>query len=93
VVDGRGDERALGRAVSRKLRQIRFPLRALLELLGVECQSHALDIVLAKAGRQFGVDSADLSRVETKPQAAFDALNALLARAVDVVDHLDDAKS
>jgi transposase-like protein len=90
VVDGRGDERALGRAVSRKLRQVRFPLRALLELVGVECESHALDIVVEKACRKFGVESSSLRRVEAKPEAAYDALSMLLGRAIDVVDHLGE---
>lgn len=93
VVDGRGDARALGRIVSRKLRQLRFPLRALLEMIGVECQSHALDIVMQKTCKKFGVDSADLLRADKKPEAAHDALVLLLSRAIEVVDHLEDAKS
>jgi predicted nucleotidyltransferase len=90
VIDGRGDERALGRVVARKLRQLRFPLRALLELSGVECQSHALDVVLQKACKRFGVDGGQLLRVSQKPEAAFDALTALLSGAIAVVDHLED---
>ncbi len=90
VVEGRGDPRVLGRIVARKVRQLRFPLRALLELVGVECRSHALDTILQKACKRFGVDGAYLLRSEKKPEAAHDALVALLARAIDVVDHLED---
>ncbi len=92
VTDGRGDERALGSAVSRKLRQIRFPMRALLEMIGVECQSYSLDTVLQKACKRFVVDGADLLRPEKKPQASHAALTKLLANAIDVVDHLEEPK-
>ena len=91
LVDGRGDERALGRAVARKLRQVRFPLRALLELVGVECTSYSLDIVVEKACRKFVIDGSALRRPDEKPEAAYQALSALLARAIDVVDHLAES--
>jgi predicted nucleotidyltransferase len=89
ITRARGDDHAIALAVARKLRQIRFPMRALLEMLGVECESHALEIVLQKACKQFKTPAAHLLRPEKKPNEAHDALTALLGRAIDVVDHLD----
>lgn len=90
VVRARGDANVIAVAVARKLRQIRFPMRALLGMLGIECESHALEIVLGKACKRFQTDATHLLRPEKKPAEAYDALVALLGRAIDVVDHLDE---
>ncbi|WP_437534552.1 nucleotidyltransferase domain-containing protein [Sorangium sp. So ce726] len=88
VVDGMGADDALKGAVSRKVKQIRGPLHALLGLHGIEGDDH-LGAVLAGAGKLLGVDVAPLQRVHEAPGAAYAALAELLARAVDDVDRLE----
>jgi predicted nucleotidyltransferase len=88
VAEARGDRKALGVLVHKKLRQLRFPLRALLELSGVEC-GYGLDVVLGKAGKLLKHDTSDLLRVDAHPDRAHDALAGLLARAIDAVDRLE----
>ncbi len=88
VVDGMGADDALKGAVSRKVKQIRGPLHALLGLHGIE-GGDDLGAVLAGAGKLLGVDVAPLQRVHEAPGAAYAALAELLARAVDDVDRLE----
>ncbi|WP_434046439.1 MULTISPECIES: nucleotidyltransferase domain-containing protein [Sorangium] len=85
VVDGLGSDEALRGAVFRKVKQIRGPLHALLGLHGIDGDDD-LATVLAGAGKHLGVDVAPLQRVHEAPGAAYEALAALLARAVDDVD-------
>jgi hypothetical protein len=89
VTEARGERKALGVLVHKKLRQLRFPLRALLELSGVEC-SYALDVVLSRCGKLLKTDTSDLLRVDAHPDKAHDALALLLARAIDAVDKLEE---
>lgn len=89
VVDAMGADEALRGAVVRKLKQLRGPLHALLGLHGIACDDD-LGTVLAEVGRLLGVDVAPLQRVHEAPGAAHAALTALLARAVDDVDRLDE---
>lgn len=89
VARARGDEAVVALAVARKLRQIRFPMRALLEMVGVECESHALDIVLTKACKRWKTEATHLLRPEKKPHEAHDALVALLSGAIQLVDALE----
>lgn len=88
VTDARGEPVALGHAVARQLRRIRFPLHTMLRLMNVEV-GHELMTVLEKAGRKLDVDSVAFRRVYERPEAAFDALVTLLDRAIDAVDRLD----
>ncbi|KYF61769.1 nucleotidyltransferase domain-containing protein [Sorangium cellulosum] len=90
VVDGLGSDEALRGAVFRKVKQIRGPLHALLGLHGIDGDDD-LATVLAGAGKHLGVDVAPLQRVHEAPGAAYEALAALLARAVDDVDGLEHA--
>lgn len=87
VTEARGDDRLLASEVTRVIRRVRFPLHALLGLLGVEA-NHKLDIVLTKACKHFIVDSAKLFRVGEHPTESFDRLTTLLERAIEGVDRL-----
>lgn len=89
VIDAQGGGEAIAGAVSRKLRQIRGPLRALLSLRGREVDD-ALDVVLGEAGELYRVDVAPLRAVNEAPEAAHDALSGLLAAAVEDVDRMED---
>ncbi|WP_437736085.1 nucleotidyltransferase domain-containing protein [Sorangium sp. So ce1335] len=91
VVDGMGSDEALRGAVLRKVKQIRGPLHALLGLRGINGDDGDDDLaaVLAGAGEHLGVDVAPLQRVHEAPVAAYEALVALLARAVEDVDRLE----
>ncbi len=90
VSDARGEPVALGHAVARQLRRVRFPLHTMLRLMKIEV-GHELMAVLEKAGRKLDVDSVAFRRVYERPEAAFDALVTLLDRAIDAVDRLDSA--
>jgi len=89
VVDALGSEASITGAVARKVKQIRSPLHALLCLKGKECDDR-LEPVLAAAGREYGIDTAALTRVAAEPEAAHTALRALLDAAVEDVDRLPD---
>jgi predicted nucleotidyltransferase len=88
VVDAQGSTEMLGGAVFRKLRQIRGALRALFALQGVEVADD-LRTVLEHAGKTYGVDVAPLFNVHEKPLRAHEAIDALLAAAVDAVDRME----
>lgn len=95
VVDGVGSDEALRGAVLRKVKQIRGPLHALLGLRGIhgddgDAGDDDLATVLAGAGEHLGVDVAPLQRAHEAPvAAAYEALAALLARAIEDVDRLE----
>jgi hypothetical protein len=88
AVDARGETAALGYAVARQLRRVRFPLATMLRLMQIEV-GHELMTVLEKASRKLDVDSVAFRRVYERPEAAFDALVTLLDRAIDAVDRLE----
>jgi predicted nucleotidyltransferase len=88
VIDAGGHPQTLAAVVTRKVRQARFPLRALLDLMGTPC-SDDLEAVLAKSGRRFQVDTTVLVKSKERPHDAIDALEELLAKAVRAVDTLD----
>lgn len=91
VTDGRGDPVALGAAVTRKLRQIRFPLRTLLRMLGDEVTDD-LRLVLDRAGKRFRVDSTTFAHALQRPDEAHDQLALLLTRAIAAVDAVDGSQ-
>jgi len=89
AAEARGDAKALGAGVERVLSRIRLPLRGLLDLLGVSCDSYALEAVLSKAGKKLVVPTARLGRPTSQPEECWDELATLLATAVAAVDTLD----
>lgn len=89
AADVRGDPARLGEMVSRKMKQLRFPLRTLLRMLGEEV-SDDLRIVIEKASKRFQVDAGSLARAHDRPLQAYDELALLLDRAIAVVDCLEE---
>jgi len=71
-----------GGAIERKVKQLRGPLWALLELRDESVDEH-LDPVLEGAGKAYGIDIAPLRRTHEEPEAAF----ATLAKLLDVALH------
>jgi predicted nucleotidyltransferase len=88
VTDALGAREAIGGAVSRKVRQVRRPLRALLGLKGIVSKED-LASVLACAGKTYGVDPAPLAKPREEPEAAHGALTRILAAAIDDVQRLE----
>lgn len=80
--------RALTGAVARKLKQLRSPLHALLQLRGVAVQ-HELAAVLSEACKLYRVDAGALLDYEGNPTRAYDALIQLLDAAIADVDTLE----
>lgn len=89
VVDGLGASNALAGAVLRKAKQVRGPLHALLELKGIACDDD-LASVLTKSGEVWGADAATIRKAKEEPGKAHDALVALLAKATDDADKMED---
>lgn len=89
AADVRGDHARLGAMVARKVKQLRFPLRTLLRMLGEEV-SDDLRVVIERASRRFQVDAGSLARAHDRPLQAYDELALLLDRAIGVVDRLDE---
>lgn len=88
LIDALGDERALAGGVLRKVKQARFPLHALLGLKNV-AGPDTLEGVLAAAAAAWKLDTAPILRAQEAPGPAYDALVALLERAVDDADRLE----
>jgi predicted nucleotidyltransferase len=87
VTDALGALEAIGGAVSRKARQVRRPLRALLDLKGIATKEDLVS-VLASAGAVYRVDVAPLVSPREAPGAAHEALRQLLAAAITDVNAL-----
>ncbi|HVJ94350.1 MAG TPA: nucleotidyltransferase domain-containing protein [Labilithrix sp.] len=90
VTDALGAREAIGGAVARKARQVRRPLRALLNLKGIECKED-LACVLACAGETYAVDVAPVTTPRELPEEAHGALTKLLAAAIADVQAMEDA--
>lgn len=90
VVDAQGNADALRGAVARKIRQVRSPLRALLDLLNVTTE-HDLGAVLRTACKTFDVDAGPLLQADEDPGAAHAALVRLLDAAIAKVDAMEGA--
>jgi len=88
VTDSLGQPEALGAPLVRKVRQIRAPLYALLELRKVAC-SELLDDVLTAAGKVYGIDIAPLLKIKEAPSAALATLTRLLDAAVSDIDKME----
>lgn len=89
VTDAQGAREAVGGAVARKVKQIRGPLHALLDLKGIVC-SPELGAVLDKSGEAWSVDVTSLRNAREVPDAAHTALVDLLAKAIDDVNRMPD---
>ena len=89
VVDAQGSPEMLGGAVFRKLRQIRGALPALFALKGIQVADD-LKSVFAQAEKSYGLDLAALFSVQEKPVRAHEAIEKLLAAAVEDVDRMDE---
>lgn len=96
VADASGaPDRVLLGVIARKVRQVRAPLHALLELLSGRRATHdalrgdRLEDVLDAAGARFDVRVDPLLRREASAVEAHRALSLLLARAVDAVDRFE----
>jgi hypothetical protein len=89
AADGMGDGRLLAGALSRKIRQVRAPLRALLAMRGDACADE-LPAVLGAASAAWRVDTAPLTRAREAPREAYAAFVALLDAAIADVDARED---
>lgn len=90
VTDAFGAREAVAGAVTRKVKQIRTPLHALLALKGIACASD-LKAVLAKSAETYGVDLAPLRAAREAPDAAHAALVTLLTKTIEDVNGMDEA--
>jgi predicted nucleotidyltransferase len=89
VVDALGAEGTISGAVARKVKQIRGPLHALLQLKGIAADDR-LEAVLGAAGKAYGVDTTPLLKVADAPEPAHTALRALLDAAIHDVDGMGE---
>ena len=88
VVDAQGANDALRGAVSRKIKQVRSPLRALLEQKKIDVEDD-LPAVLKVAGKTFDIAVDAVERVDEDPGPAHDTLVALLDKAIADVDAME----
>jgi predicted nucleotidyltransferase len=85
VATDMADAANFGGAIERKVKQLRSPLWALLELRNESADEH-LDPVLEGAGKAYGIDIAPLRRTREEPEVAFATLAKLLDAALHDVD-------
>ncbi len=90
VTDAFGAREAIAGAVTRKVKQIRTPLHALLALKGIASPSD-LKAVLAKTAETYGLDLAPLRAAREAPDAAHAALVTLLTKTIDDVNGMEQA--
>lgn len=88
VTDAAGAKEAIGGALTRKVKQLRGPLHALLALKGISTPED-LASVLARACEEYGVDRAPLRAPREVPAAAYEALATLLDKAVHDVNAME----
>jgi predicted nucleotidyltransferase len=88
IIDAQGSKDTLRGVIVRKIKQVRSPLRALLDRKGVTVEDD-LPSVLKAAGDAWKVDVAALSRADEDPAAAHDALVGLLDKAIADVDAME----
>jgi predicted nucleotidyltransferase len=89
VTDALGAREAIAGAVTRKVKQIRAPLHALLALKGVKCEPD-LPSVLAKCKETWEVDVAALRGAREAPDAAHAALVQLLSKTIEDVNAMEE---
>ena len=90
VTDAYRAREAVAGAVTRKVKQIRTPLHALLALKGIASASD-LTSVLAKLSETYGVDLAPLRAAREAPDAAHAVLVTLLTMTIDDVNGMHEA--
>jgi predicted nucleotidyltransferase len=88
VTDAAGAREALGGAVTRKIKQVRAPLHALLSIKGVTCKPD-LSAVIDAAAKQYGVDAATLRNAKEAPDPAYEAFTMLLDKAIHEVNDME----
>jgi hypothetical protein len=88
VTDALGAVEAIGGGVRRKVRQVRRPLHALLDLKQLACKEDVAS-VLACAGRTYDVDVSALVDPKAQPEAAHTALTKLLEHAIADVREME----
>jgi hypothetical protein len=80
---------ALAGAVMRKAKQIRAPLYALFQMLGVASEDRT-HLLLEKAGQRYKVDTSKILRAREAPDEAHDALVKVLGAAIAEVDAMEE---
>jgi hypothetical protein len=90
VTDAAGAREALGGAITRKVKQVRAPLHALLGMKGIECKPD-LGAVTEAACKHYGVDAAVLKSAKEAPQPAYAELITLLDKAIHEVNEMEGA--
>jgi predicted nucleotidyltransferase len=90
VVADMAAEESFGRAIERKVKQIRGPLWALLALRGDKVEDR-LEPVLQAAARVYSLDLGPLRRAREAARPAHDALVKLLDAALEDVDRREGA--
>jgi len=88
VTDAAGAREALGGAITRKVKQVRAPLYALLGLKGQKC-SPDLGAVIEAACKHYGVDAAVVRNAKEAPDPAYAAFVTLLDKAIDEVNAME----
>ena len=88
VTDAAGAKEALGGAVTRKIKQVRAPLHALLGMKNIECKPD-LGAVTDAACTHYGVDAAVLKKSKEAPQPAYAELIKLLDKAIHEVNEME----
>ena len=89
IVDAAGEPELVAPAVTRKAKQLRGPLHALLALRG-EKIADDLGTVIKASGAKYGVDVAPILVAREDAARAHAALESLLAAAVADVDRMGD---
>jgi predicted O-linked N-acetylglucosamine transferase (SPINDLY family) len=80
-----GGDPSFGRAIERKIKQVRGALWALMSLRG-EAVEDRFEPVMQAAAKAYGVDANRLRRAREAPREAYAALIELLDKALDDVD-------
>lgn len=88
VTDALGAKEAIAGAVTRKVKQIRTPLHALLALKGISCDPD-LPSVIEQAGKTWKIDLAPLRAAREAPEAAHATLVSLLAKTIEDVNAME----
>lgn len=89
IVDSMGAPAALAGAIERKVKQIRSPMHALLNLRKTPAADDQLESVLTKAREVWNVDLKFLQQPRKDPTKALEAFNRLLTQMIDEVDRME----
>lgn len=91
VTDAAGAREALGGAVTRKIKQVRAPLHALLGMKGITSKPD-LSAVVDEACKHYGIDAATLRNAKEAPDAAYAVFTTLLDKAIAEVNDMESKK-